>query len=134
MEWRSAWGTFEKEDRDPLFSLYSEGFAQRCEHIIRGEETWHMAPDEDWVPWCGENLAWLAKEFLGRVDRHEAVNDFFGSWYDIRGRKQTGYFMGHEFVKDMKKTRSLKEVAVLPFEEVKQRVAEWLEATGKQAG
>lgn len=121
------------EDRDPLFSLYSEGFAQRCEHIIRGKETWHMAPDEDWVSWCRENLAWLVREFLERVYRNEPVTDFFGSWYDIQGRKQAGYFMGHEFVKSLEKAYSLKEAAVLPFEDVQRLVREWLKSCHKQS-
>ncbi len=42
MKWRDEWETFEKNE-DPLFQLYSEGFAQRCEHVIVGKETWHMA-------------------------------------------------------------------------------------------
>ena len=34
MKWRNEWETFEKSEQDPLFLLYSEGFAQRCEHVI----------------------------------------------------------------------------------------------------
>jgi len=41
MAWRNEWDSFAQAEKDPLFQLYSEGFAQRCEHIIQGADTWH---------------------------------------------------------------------------------------------
>jgi hypothetical protein len=43
MKWRTEWETFEKNEEDPMFRLYSEGFAGKCEHLILGKGTWHMA-------------------------------------------------------------------------------------------
>jgi hypothetical protein len=42
-----------------------------------------------------------------------AVRPFFGSWYDLQGYKQTGYFLGHELVKALTASKSLREVALL---------------------
>lgn len=38
---------------------------------------------------------------------------FFGSWFDIRGRKQCGCFLGHELIKELEAGVSLREVALL---------------------
>lgn len=118
MKWRDEWGTFERQEQDPLFLLYSEGFAQRCEHLIIGRETWHMAQNEGWFFWCEQNKSWLAKEFLNRVSTHAPVNDFFGSWFNIQGRKQTGYYLGHAFIRELEKVYSLKEIALLQVDDI----------------
>jgi len=119
MKWRNEWEKFEKAEQDPLFQLYSEGFAQRCEHKILGRETWHMAQDKEWLVWCEQNKSWLAKEFLRRLEKQVSVNDFFGSWFNIQGRKQTGYFLGHAFIRELEKTYGLKEIALFNAEKVR---------------
>ena len=128
MRWRAGLGSMDDDMRDPLFHLYSEGFAQRCEHVVNGKDTWHMAPDVEWLSWCGRNLGRLAAEFLRRVETGTPVRDFFGSWYNIEGRKMTGYYMGHAFVFELEKTLSLKEVAVLDINEVRKLATEYLSA------
>jgi hypothetical protein len=119
MKWRNEWRKFEKAEQDPLFQLYSEGFAQRCEHVVLGRETWHMAQDKEWLVWCEQNKRWLAKEFLKRLEKQVSVNDFFGSWLNIQGRAQTGYFLGHAFICELEKTCGLKEIALFNVEKVK---------------
>ena len=119
MKWRNQWAAFEIAAEDPVFRLYEEGFGQRCEHIVRGKETWHMKPDREWLAWCGRHRGWLAKEFLTRLERQASVNDFFGSWFNIEGKKQTGYFLGHEFIKELQKTLSLRKIALLSAQEVR---------------
>ena len=52
--------------------------------------------DSDWLEWRQANKSWLASEFLHRVDSEETLQDFFGSWYNIQGHKQCGYFLGFE--------------------------------------
>jgi hypothetical protein len=126
MKWRDEWETFEEAEQDPLFQLYSEGFAQRCEHLIFGKETWHMAPNKDWISWCNQNKSWLAKEFLERLKKHAPVNEFFGSWFNIQGKKHTGYFLGHAFICELEKTYSLREIALLKVEDVRKRVLHYL--------
>ncbi|MCL0080513.1 hypothetical protein M1O18_06415 [Dehalococcoidia bacterium] len=100
----------------PWWQLYSEGFAQRCEHVILGKDTWHESigiNGDDWLDWCQDHKSWLATEFLRLVDAGESVHPFFGSWFDICGRKQCGYFLGHELIKELEASISLKEIALL---------------------
>jgi len=63
---------FETLEEDPLFLLYSEGFAQRCEHLILNKELWRYAQDEKWLEWCIQNENLLAKEFLRKVKNGES--------------------------------------------------------------
>ncbi|MCJ7622818.1 MAG: hypothetical protein MUO76_04890 [Anaerolineaceae bacterium] len=110
--------------KGPWWDLYTEGFAQRCEHLILGEETWHMADARDagnWLDWCRENKTWLAEEYLRSVDAGEAVNRFFGSWYEVQGYKQTGYFLGHELIRSLEGQFSFEEIALLPDWEIRMR-------------
>ena len=111
--WRAEQGL--SEGADPWWQLYTEGFAQRCEHVILGEDTWHMAlgAKDDWLDWCQTHKGWLAAEFLRVVDEGESVRPFFGSWFEVRGRKQCGYFLGHEVIKRLEESASLSEIALL---------------------
>lgn len=126
MAWRNEWKLFEEMEQGSLFQLYSEGFAQRCEHVILGKETWHEAPDDSWVSWCEQHKGWLAQEFLKRIESCASIQDFFGSWFDIRGRKQTGYFLGHAFVRKLEGTYTLKEIALFDIEKVKELASRYL--------
>jgi len=121
-QWRARQGLTIREDT-PLWQLYEEGFAQRCEHIVAGQDTWHMQGNQaGWLAWCDEHKAWLAAEFLAAVDRGRPVNPFFGSWHDVKGWRQTGYFLGHEIVQGWQADMSLREIALLPDDEVRRRV------------
>lgn len=100
----------------PWWQLYSEGFAQRCEHLTLGYDLWHMKVSnqgQNWLTWCRRNKASLAAEFIDRVNSNEPVNDFFGSWYDIDGYSETGYFLGHEIIVEMNAELPLSKVALL---------------------
>jgi len=132
MAWRKEWDSFVQAERDPLFELYSEGFAQRCEHIILGADTWHQAQDDSWLRWCFEHKAWLAGEYLRRCREGVPVNEFFGSWFDIQGKRQTGYFLGHELVRWLQRDSQMKTIATLPVEEVRRRTIEYLRLAARQ--
>jgi hypothetical protein len=109
----------------PWWQLYTEGFAQRCEHLILGEDTWHMrgkGRGDDWLDWCQDQKSWLADEFLQRVDAGESVRPFFGSWFEIRGRKQCGYFLGHELIRRLEIGLDLKEIALLDSSDARIRL------------
>jgi hypothetical protein len=100
----------------PWWQLYCEGFAQRLEHFILGKDTWHMISNSDgdsWLGWCQEHRDWLAAEFLRLVDEGRSISPFFGSWFDIHGLKQCGYFLGHELIKRLETSIGLKEIALL---------------------
>ena len=100
----------------PWWQLYTEGFAQRCEHIILGRESWHESigiNDSNWLIWCKKHKSRLAAEFLKTVEAGKSVRSFFGHWFDLNGKKQCGYFLGHELIKELQKNKSLREIAQL---------------------
>ena len=121
----------------PLWDLYAEGFAQYCEHRVAGEDTWHMNEGTNpagWAGWCRENLAWLADEFLRRLNDPEGIREFFGSWHEIQGHSQCGYFLGHELIAEMAAAAPLKDIALLDAPEAERRIRTGLERlAGREA-
>ena len=104
------------QNKGPFWQLYSEGFAQRCEHILLNTETWQAGQGYNkagWLSWCKTNRRMLAKEYLRSIDNNQDTKPFFGSWYNIQGYSQTGYYLGHEIITDLEKRYSIKEIAVL---------------------
>jgi hypothetical protein len=100
----------------PWWQLYEEGFAQRCESEVLTPDNWHMRSpdrDDDWLAWCQANRAWLAAEFVQTVDQGQDTRTFFGSWFELRGRKQTGYFLGHQVISYLVESMPLSEIALL---------------------
>ncbi len=124
---------FEEAEKDPLFLLYSEGFAMRCEHLMLGEERWRIASHSSWLELCRKNAPLLAAEYLRRVREGLPVNDFYGSWLSVQGISQVGYYLGHEVVRLLERELSLRELATLGLDEIKARVREVLKhiAEGK---
>ena len=113
-----------------LWNAYMEGLAQRCEHLIMGQDTWHMQHgQEEWLAWCGEHKLWLAQEFLKTAKGGEPVNKLFGSWpeYHVCGYHQCGYFLGHEVIREWQEHAELEDIAVIATQEVDDRVRETLE-------
>jgi hypothetical protein len=55
------------------------------------------------------------------VDAGESVRPFFGSWYDSRGRKQRGYFLAHELIRELEAGMRLREIALLDDVEKRSR-------------
>ena len=101
---------------DPFWQLYTEGFAQRSEHILLRGNTWHMQQGynkAEWLKWCRANRSMLAKKFLHNVDSNLDTAPFFGSWFDIQGYSQCGYYLGHEVITDLEKMYSIKKIAML---------------------
>jgi hypothetical protein len=132
MKWRNEWEKFEKAEEDPLFRLYSEGFARRCEHKILERETWHMAKGKEWLEWCERHKKWLAREFSKRLEKKASVNDFFGSWFNIQGKKQTGYFLGHAFIQELEKTYSIREIALFDAGKVRHLGMQYLKSISSE--
>jgi hypothetical protein len=52
------------------------------------------------------------------VDTGKPVSSFFGSWLEICGKSETGYFLGYEVIKELEKRLCLKEIALLENVEV----------------
>ncbi len=98
----------------PWWQLYTEGFAQRCEQLILNLDSWHMGDQQEgWRAWCQANETWLAAKFLSAVDKGESLRPFFGSWYNIEGWKQTGYYLGHRVIRCLEASMDLREIAML---------------------
>ena len=98
----------------PLWQLYTEGFAQWCEHLVTAKPFYRLSdPCKDWLAWCQENLSWLSKDFLKKVGKEESVRDFFGSWFDIQGYSQCGYYLGCQIIDSLCRHKTLAEVATL---------------------
>jgi len=107
--------------RGPWWQLYEEGFAQYCERLILDSDFWRQTiggDDNDWLDWCQNHKGWLAAEFLRTVDAGKPVSAFFGSWFEICGKSETGYFLGYEAIKELEKHLNLKEIALLENVEV----------------
>ncbi|MHA1674194.1 MAG: hypothetical protein ACTSYI_11280 [Promethearchaeota archaeon] len=129
-EWRDQQQLPNKATNDlPYWDLYEEGFAMRAEHKIMGTESFHEAEgQENWLEWCRKNRNWLAKEYLDSVGDKDKIRRFFGSWFNIQGQKQTGYFLGHEILKEWETEmeQNLKEIACMPMETIDERIKETL--------
>lgn len=110
--WRAQEG--KSPGSGPWWQLYEEGFAQYCETLLLGSENWHQARSwEGWLEWCRTHRAWLAAEFLKTVIAGRPVNAFFGSWFEIEGMKETGYFLGYEVIRELAKRLDLRVIALL---------------------
>ncbi len=125
MAWRREWEEFAAHERDPLFLLYSEGFAVRCEEAILSGMG-HLQQDAGLRTWCEAHRTMLAAEFLRRVEAGESVRDFFGSWHAVQGHSQTGYYLGREFVRYLEHGRAIRDVARLPPERIGELAAAFL--------
>jgi hypothetical protein len=120
--WRSRNGI--PTGSGPWWQLYEEGFAQTCESRILDTEVGHQAgssPDSDWLKWCQANRGWLAAEFLRTVDAGQPVSAFFGSWFEIQGHSETGYFLGQAVITALERQSGLKEIALLEESEAAAR-------------
>ncbi|MBC7169876.1 hypothetical protein H5T54_02925 [Candidatus Bipolaricaulota bacterium] len=124
--WRGE--PLERVEEDPLGLLYAEGFAQRMEGAILGRESWHLAPDEGWLPWCRKHLAELARAYRDRATEGEPVNPFFGSCLSFQGVPFTGHFLGHTVIRMLEEGRTLPDLARLPLAEVRASVDRLLRA------
>jgi len=109
---------------DAWWQLYTEGFAQHCESLIN-ESSHQETQDDDWLEWCQQNKSRLAADFIRAVDEEQPVNAFFGSWFEIEGHSETGYFLGHEVIKGLVKKMSFHEIALLDdFDKQSRRILE----------
>lgn len=101
---------------DAWWQLYSEGFAQQCEQFILGRYTWHEVAgvDQGWLSWCDQNKTLLASKFLFDTKNGRDLRSFFGSWYNIAGYSQCGYYLGYEVIKYMLSNgKDIREIALL---------------------
>jgi len=110
-----------------FWQLYEEGFAQRCEHLIMEDNTWHQErASKKWLEWCKTNRKFLVLKFMETITNNQPCNEFFGSWFDIKGYSFTGYYLGHEMIQEWQENYSIKEIALFPLSTIKKKVTETL--------
>ncbi len=97
---------------DAWWQLYTEGFAQHCEDLIN-DSSRQESQDSDWLEWFRQNEKRLAAEFIKAADQGKPVNAFFGSWFEIEGHSETGYFLGYEVIKALAEKMGFREIALL---------------------
>jgi hypothetical protein len=113
---------------DSLCELFEEGFAQHAEHLIFGEESWGCSSQQGWLEWCAKNEGCLARRFLAERGDEEEIRKFFGSWFDIDGWRQTGYFLGCRLVAGLAHGRTMAELAALSVSEIRDAAEGYLES------
>jgi hypothetical protein len=123
-EWRRRDGRRDTLGRsDPYWQLYEEGFATECERRIERPRVFRLRTGRsDWLPWCFRHRAWLAARFLSNASAGRSVRPFFGSWYNIEGHIECGYYLGQQVVREWTATTTLRELASWPRALVRRRV------------
>ena len=117
-----AWRKERREQRaDPWWTLYEEGFATHCERLIEPRLFPLRTGKENWLAWCEEMRPWLARKFLRDVTARKSLRPFFGSWYNIQGYIETGYYLGSEMIRAWTRELPLRTVASLPLSEIRRR-------------
>ena len=96
--------------------LYMEGVAMYCEQLLCGDMSKYHHHDDSWRAWCEKHKEALFAEYMRRVDHEESIQDFFGDWCSYQGRSDIGYYLGCAFVKELRQTYSLIEIANLGVE------------------
>ncbi|MDO8585685.1 MAG: hypothetical protein Q7T82_01470 [Armatimonadota bacterium] len=125
----------EPEAAGDFAALYGEGVAKRSEELILGESRHYetLYHKDDWLKWCTDNRAWLAAEFLRKVDQGEPTNVFFGDWFKVRDHSQCGYFLGLEVVRAWEENLSFQAIVVMPPDKVNTRVRDTLQEMAAEA-
>lgn len=109
--------------RGPWWQLYEEGFATHCEFLLGGTGAHHSTTEtRDWLEWCRRNRSRLASLFLRAVRSRRSTGRFFGSWYDIDGYIESGYFLGAEAVRWWESRFSLHQIACWNPRQVSRRL------------
>lgn len=106
----------------PWWQLYEEGFATRCELMLNKPGNYRSAGrGVDWLRWCEKNRSRLAARFLRSVRTREPTRRFFGSWYNVDGHIETGYYLGSEVVREWRLRSSLKVIACWTPDQIRRR-------------
>ncbi|MHB9031567.1 MAG: hypothetical protein ACYC6L_00825 [Anaerolineae bacterium] len=112
---------------EPWWSLYEEGLAAFIENYVLGRPSWHMqSAQPGWLAWCRSHRAWLAGEYLRYQKEGLPITPFYGTWYNLGGYQQTGYFLGHELIARFAAEMPLEMLALWNAEEIKARTRQGL--------
>ena len=111
-----------EDHRGPWWQLYEEGFATRCE-LLLGPPGRHHSTEQtrDWLSWCREHRSRLASLYLRAGSSRRSWRRFFGSWRNVDGYVDTGYFLGSEVIREWHSHVSLREIAVWTTDQIRRR-------------
>ncbi|AIF69481.1 hypothetical protein PAP_05380 [Palaeococcus pacificus DY20341] len=124
VHWLLRGENIENIEEEQVFWLYTEGFAQRIEDWVIGRP-WHLE-EEGWFEWCEGNEALIKAEFLKYLQEKKPLNRFFGSWFEIFGKKFLGYYLGYKFIIQLERERTLEGIAKMDKEEIRAKILEFL--------
>jgi len=117
------------------WQLYEEGFATRCEFLLGTIGLHHSTRrGRDWVGWCRENRGRLAARLLRAAQSKRSLRRFFGSWYDVDGYTETGYFLGSEVIRDWESRFTLRQIAGWNAREIRSRGRASLRRFAQESG
>jgi len=112
-----------KWGESPYFQLYCEGFAQRFVELVFKKPFFYQAKGDDkWFEFCKNNIKFLAEKFIEHVSQGKSLNIFFGSWFNIKGHKETGYFLSTLVIRILEEEYNLKQIAVMNEKEIKEKI------------
>ena len=120
----------------PFWRLYKEGVAKWSEFKLLSRESWYEARglnESGWLDWCRKNEGWLAEVFLRKVEKEKSVAPFFGFWYDLKGWRQTGYFLAYEIVTSLISSCNFPELDVLKISGPPEQVERSLKKIAKSS-
>lgn len=117
---------FNTRSEKSIWQLYIEGFAQRYEQILYGEEFYHQDKNS-WLKWCQDNHSDICREYLYRIKNNISTQCFFGDWVNYKGYSDVGYYLGCEFIKDISDNYSTKELANIKMNELEVLITNYLD-------
>jgi hypothetical protein len=119
---------FTKESDTWVWRLYTEGFAQKFQQVLQGDESYHQNKEDGvWLSYCEENCTRLKEVYKQRILNEESAQDFYGDWTKFENQADLGYYLGSVWVDELFKKFTIKEIAVLPFEKVKSELFKFLD-------
>ena len=116
--------------RAAYIAKYPELLAKQVRDYESQGLDWREIAREHVFPWLAGRLP--LEKYLRRVESGESVRNFFGSWFEIRGKKQTGYFLGHEFIRWLEEEHSLQEITVYSIGDVRKWADQYLRSEHSQ--
>ena len=110
---------------DSLRALYEEGFAVRVSQRLYREGCYAQNRG-GWLSFCTENREAIRREFRDRLRSGNDTACFFGDWNTVMGFSDLGYFLGCEWMRQLEKRYSLREIALFDAETIEREALGFL--------
>ena len=109
----------------PIWQLYTEGFASRVSQLLYKEDFYHQN-QEGWLSFCSENIRKIKQTYGKCLAKGESTNCFFGDWNTFMGQSNIGYYLGCEFVRELEKRYTVQNIAILTTDAIEKELALFL--------